>query len=286
MWQNSIQNDTTLMAIVLRFDTINCYNKDKLSVSKGELIMQNITSVRQRRKKKHSMTLALRRLLILIVCIALFFAGRMSARTLTAAVEPVSTIESDKPAREWNLILVNAGNPLHSDVAPALTQLSNGQAVDSRIYPELQRMMDDARAQGLSPLICSSYRTEEKQTQLYQDKVRRCRQEGYSEAEAKTEAARWVAPPGTSEHQTGLAVDIVAQSHQLLDSSQENTPEQKWLMENCAKYGFVLRYPTDKGQITGIGYEPWHYRYVGKQAAVEMKEKDLCLEEYLQRKKD
>lgn len=247
--------------------------------------MQNIASVRRSRQKKGVRGLALRRLFILFVCIVLFFAGRMSVKTMTAAIEPAAAVETDKQEREWNLILVNTKHPLQNTSEPVLTQLRNGQAVDSRIYPELQQMMDDARAQGLSPLICSSYRTNQKQTELYQDKVRRCRAEGYSEERAKTEAARWVAPPGTSEHQTGLAVDIVAQGHQLLDRSQEDTAEQKWLMENCTKYGFVLRYPAEKEEVTGIGYEPWHYRYVGKQAAAEMKEKGLCLEEYLQGKK-
>lgn len=247
--------------------------------------MQNIIFGRRTKRRNSYPALALRRLLILLVCAVLFFAGRLSVQTLTVATElpeSINSAELDKLLREWNLLLVNADNPLQSPVDPVLTQLRNGQAVDSRIYPDLQKMMDDARSQGLSPLICSSYRTEEKQTQLYRDKVRRCRQEGYSEEQAKAEAARWVAPPGTSEHQTGLAVDIVAQNYQLLDRSQEDTPEQKWLMENCTKYGFVLRYPPDKSNITGISYEPWHYRYVGKQAAAEMKERGQCLEEYLQ----
>lgn len=247
-------------------------------------MLNTISGSRLKKRRKNSL-FALRRLLALVICFALFFAGRLSARILTAAVATNEmddySIESEGQIQEWNLVLVNKTHPLKERTEPVLTQLRNGQAVDSRIYPELQRMMDDARQQGLSPLICSSYRTEEKQKQLFQDKVSRCRKEGYSADEAEREAARWVAPPGTSEHQTGLAVDIVSQNHQLLDSSQEETPEQKWLMENCTKYGFILRYPTEKSEITGIGYEPWHYRYVGKQAAAEMKEKGICLEEYL-----
>ncbi|MBP3292640.1 MAG: M15 family metallopeptidase, partial [Clostridia bacterium] len=104
---------------------------------------------------------------------------------------------------------------------------------------------------------------------------------GYSQEEAEAEAGKWVAIPGTSEHQTGLAVDIVALSYQLLDRGQEDTAEQKWLMENSYKYGYILRYPTDKSDITGIYYEPWHYRYVGKDVAKELYESGLCLEEYL-----
>ena len=88
----------------------------------------------------------------------------------------------------------------------------------------------------------------------------RVRASGVPEEQVEAEAARWVAPPGTSEHQTGLAVDIVAASYQILDEAQADTAEQRWLMEHCWEYGFVLRYPSEKSNITGIGYEPWHYR--------------------------
>ena len=142
-------------------------------------------------------------------------------------------------------------------------------------------MMDDARRAGLSPLICSSYRTRAKQEELHKNQVQKFLSEGYSQSMAEQKASQWVAPPGTSEHELGLAVDIVATDHQLLDETQEHTPEQKWLMENCWKYGFILRYPTSKSSITGIGYEPWHYRYVGKDAAKQIMEQGICLEEYL-----
>lgn len=141
--------------------------------------------------------------------------------------------------------------------------------------------MDDARAEGLSPVICSSYRTQEKQEILYNSQINKYLDLGYSFKDAKTEAGKWVAIPGTSEHQTGLAVDIVAESYQILDQEQENTAEQQWLMENSYKYGFILRYPDDKSEITGIYYEPWHYRYVGKKAAKEIYENKICFEEYL-----
>lgn len=100
--------------------------------------------------------------------------------------------------------------------------------------------------------------------------------------DAKAKAGRQVAVPGTSEHQLGLAVDIVDVSYQLLDTNQENTDVQKWLLENSWRYGFILRYPTDKTDITGIVYEPWHYRYVGKEYAKEIHEKGVCLEQYLE----
>lgn len=182
---------------------------------------------------------------------------------------------------DWNLILVNPWNKLSDNFSVERTTLKNGHSIDKRAYPDLQKMMDAARAEGLSPIICSSFRTMDKQRTLFSRQVNKYISLGYSRVNAEKEAAKWVAIPGTSEHQTGLAVDIVASSYQLLDKKQESTAEQKWLMKNSYKYGFILRYPSDKSRITGIGYEPWHYRYVGKEAAKEIYEKRLCLEEYL-----
>ena len=194
---------------------------------------------------------------------------------------PDTTTEPVELNSDWRLILVNQWNKLPDDYSINLTQLRNGNAIDERAYPDLQDMMDAARAEGFSPLICSSYRTQEEQEELYIEKVNQYLAEGYSQESAETEAGKWVAFPGTSEHQTGLAVDIVALSYQVLDEHQEETAEQKWLMENAYKYGFILRYPPEKSHITGVNYEPWHYRYVGKEAAREIHEQGLCLEEYL-----
>lgn len=181
----------------------------------------------------------------------------------------------------WHLRLVNAWNSLPDDFAVSLTQLKNGHAVDERCYPELQAMMNDCRAAGLKPVICSSYRTQAKQEQLFNHAVNQYLAKGYSDADARAEAGKSVAVPGTSEHQLGLAVDIVDLSNQNLDESQEKTAVQKWLMENSWRYGFILRYPNGKSDITGIIYEPWHYRYVGKDAAKEIYEQEICLEEYV-----
>ena len=181
----------------------------------------------------------------------------------------------------WNLILVNPWNQIPKDFSVELTQLKNGQAIDTRAYPDLQDMMDDMRAEGLLPLICSSYRTNEEQQILYNNEINEYLAKGYSQAKAEEEAGKWVAYPGTSEHQTGLAVDIVDMNYQILDENQEDTAVQKWLIENSWKYGFILRYPNDKSEITGIYYEPWHYRYVGKETAKVIYERGICFEEYL-----
>lgn len=179
------------------------------------------------------------------------------------------------------LTLVNFENTIPKDWKVDLVRLNNGQSVDRRIYDDLIAMLQSAKSEGLNPLICSSYRTNEKQEQLYQNKVSEYLSQGYSKVEASDKAAFWVARPGTSEHQLGLAVDIVSTKNQRLDRSQENTVEQQWLIQNSWKYGFVLRYPTNKNSITGVGYEPWHYRYVGKEHAKKINELGVCLEEYV-----
>ncbi len=194
--------------------------------------------------------------------------------------EPTSAVRTvDKT--QWNLILVNKWNSIPDNYTVNLTQLKDGHSVDERIYPDLQQMMDDCRADGLDPVICSSYRTNEKQTKLFNRKINQYLDKGYSQSEGERLAGEIVAVPGTSEHQLGLALDIVDSSYQTLDEQQENTEVQKWLMANSWKYGFILRYPTDKRDITGITYEPWHYRYVGKEAAKEIYDAGICLEEYL-----
>lgn len=197
-------------------------------------------------------------------------------KTVTNKNEQASSIS------DWNLILVNPWNTLPDGYDVSLTQLKNGQAVDKRCYSSLQNMIDDCRAEGLNPVICSSYRSQEKQESLFNNEVNRLISKGYSKEKAELEAGKAVAVPGTSEHQLGLAVDIVDLANQNLDESQENTDVQKWLMKNSWKYGFILRYPNKKSDITGIIYEPWHYRYVGKEAAKEIYEQGICLEEYLE----
>lgn len=197
-----------------------------------------------------------------------------------------SAAGQSKKTEQWNLILVNPWNEVPEDYEVKLTRLRNGQAVDSRCYPMLQQMMDDCRADGLNPYICASYRTMKKQKALFADKVKRVLLEGCPKDEAEDEAAKTVARPGTSEHQLGLALDIVDADDPQLETWQEDTPVQQWLMKNSWKYGFVLRYPPEKSSITGIIYEPWHYRYVGRQAAEEMHNKGLCLEEYLKEREE
>ena len=155
--------------------------------------------------------------------------------------------------------------------------------MDERCAAALEQMLADCRAAGLSPAVCSAYRTEQQQKVLFNQETVRWMALGMPLSEAQRAAAKSTAAPGTSEHQTGLAVDLVDNGYWVLDDTQADRPTQKWLMEHCWEYGFILRYPRDKANITGIVYEPWHYRYVGVEAAKAMRDQGLCLEEYLQR---
>jgi len=192
--------------------------------------------------------------------------------------EPVDNTTEDG---DWMLILANPWNKLPENFTVELADIGSGHRVDKRIVADLNQMMADLCRDGRNAFVCSSYRTNTKQTTLYNNEVNDYLSRGYSEEDAAIEAAKWVAIPGTSEHQTGLAIDIMSSYYLVLDKGQEDTAEQQWLMENSYKYGFILRYPSDKSELTGIYYEPWHYRYVGKEAAKEIYEKGICFEEYL-----
>ena len=191
------------------------------------------------------------------------------------------TPEPGPEGEDWMLRLVNADNPLSSTYAPVLKALRGGLLFDERAVEHLESMLDAARAEGLRPIVCSAYRTFARQETLHQKQVWKQRGFGLQAEEAERAARRVVAYPGTSEHQLGLAADIVSNTYRTLDSRQAETAEFLWLREHCWEYGFILRYPEDKTDITGIIYEPWHFRYVGVAAAETMMAEGLCLEEYL-----
>lgn len=193
----------------------------------------------------------------------------------------VIEVEKDKIINDELLTLVNYKNKVPDNWQVNLVSLNNQQSVDQRAYQALQEMLDDAKKEGMNIIVCSSYRTYDKQKQLFVNKVSEYLKKGYSYNEAQEAASMWVAKPNTSEHQLGLAVDLVSRDNQRLDKSQEKTDEQRWLMENCQRYGFILRYPSDKSSLTGVNYEPWHYRYVGKEHAKKITRQGICLEEYL-----
>ncbi len=209
--------------------------------------------------------LILTALCVAVGCIlALIFYFRGDAPQQTASLD-----------NGWELIVVNRSHRIPADYEVELTELANGEQVDARIYPALQEMFDAARADGLQLYVAAGYRTQEKQQQLLDEKTAAYENEGYPNAAAQKRAEEWVALPGTSEHQLGLAVDINA------DGATESDAVYHWLWKNAYRYGFIQRYPSDKTAITGIIHEPWHYRYVGVQAAEEIHQQGICLEEYV-----
>ena len=177
---------------------------------------------------------------------------------------------------DWNLRLVNRWNPIPEGYNVNLKELPGGEKVDERIYDPLMEMLEAAKEGNWDelPRVISGYRTQEAQQGFYDGEVNKYKSQGYSEEEAKAEAGKWVALPGTSEHQLGLAVDVEGATYDVF----------LWLQENSYKYGFIFRYPGSKTDITGTAEEVWHYRYVGVEAATEMYEQGRCLEEYVERK--
>lgn len=201
----------------------------------------------------------------------------------SAEPTPAPTPEGlpDIDLTEWKYILVNPDNLIGSDFVPEISLLEGAQYFDSRAVDDLEQMIADARAAGLSVYLQSSYRNYSVQNYLFNGKVSQKQDAGLSYDEAVEAAKRIVAYPGSSEHQTGLAADIVDKYYQYMNESLANTELSKWLYAHCAEYGFIMRYPEDKQDITGVMYEPWHFRYVGQEAAEYIMEKGLCLEEFL-----
>ena len=179
--------------------------------------------------------------------------------------------------------LVNPWNYVPEGYTVELTSINEDHKIASVAYADYREMMEDCKNTGMEPVVCSSYRTQAYQEGLFRNKIERVLEENpdCSPEEARAAAAMVVAVPGTSEHQLGLAIDIVDNRNWNLDETQAEMPTQQWLMENSWRYGWILRYPNEKSEITGIIYEPWHYRYVGRDVAAEIHSLGICLEEYL-----
>ncbi len=195
---------------------------------------------------------------------------------LATYTDPVPEVATVTDANAWMLVYVSASNPLPADFKPGeMTELKNGNKIDTRAYPDLQQMFDDARAVGIFPSITSSYRGPE-DLALYKDSmINKYLDQGMTQDEARA-AAEQAATPGTSEHETGLAIDIGTENGEDPDNTMWS-----WFMENANKYGFIVRYPEDKVAITGKSDEPYLLRYVGVDAATYMYNNGLCLEQYL-----
>ena len=198
--------------------------------------------------------------------------------------QKVESVKAAKQKKENSLlVLVNKDNKMPEDFHLPLVCLKNGKFVAKKMYASLRAMWFDCEREnpGYSIVVSSAYLSYAKQSILLQEEIQKNERLGMSPKVAKKDALRTVAPPGFSEHQTGLCVDITAKNFQLLNRAQENTPENKWLQKHCKDYGFVLRYPKGRETITGYSYEPWHFRYVGKKAAKEITRRGITLEEYV-----
>ena len=192
----------------------------------------------------------------------------------SASSTVATTIMPPSADNAWMLVLVNDSHPLSVLTPPELVALSNGITVDARMYPALQAMFNAMRAIGLSPFVREGFRTNEMQQEILDTRVQQYVNAGYSHEQSRKLALQYVAEPGTSEHQLGLAVDINS-------TDGNNWSCYTWLAAHAHEFGFILRYPQGKENITGIAYEAWHYRYVGTEAAAEIYAAGVTLEEYL-----
>ena len=250
--------------------------------------------MKTKKKSNHSLLKLIIAMLILVV-VALYFIVHISANKRAEKAKQEAEAAAQKQAEEeareeeleqerneeianekdkWYLILVNNQNAMPDDFDIETVEVEDGYYIDARVCDALQQMLADCREAGYSPRLVSTFRTRETQQYLYD----------HTANKADT------AVPGHSEHECGLAADIVdagslGWGDPLIDA-QEDMPAQKWLMEHCQDYGFILRYPKDKEDITEIIYEPWHYRYVGKEHAAAIMKNGICLEEYLENMQD
>lgn len=181
----------------------------------------------------------------------------------------------------WKLICVNRFRYVDSSVETSI-QLSyvagSSERMDKRAAAAYEQMYAAAKADGYTLTPCSGYRSYSTQKRLYNEFVNDYMDKGYTEAEAHDLASKRRNPPGSSEHNLGICMDIICAAS---SANFQNTEEYKWLCDNAHKYGFILRYPEDKVSVTGVKFEPWHWRYVGVENAETIKNSGLCLEEYM-----
>ncbi|MBE6830376.1 MAG: D-alanyl-D-alanine carboxypeptidase family protein [Ruminococcaceae bacterium] len=206
----------------------------------------------------------------------------VSSKASVSSVAQPSPSRTSQPAGQqfeqpddWRLVLVNYEHTLPETFQSKIVNEFNVN-MDSRIVEPFRQMRDAALKDDIHLWLSSGYRNDEKQQKLYSEEIEAYYKAGISYEDAVSEAAKSVAPPGTSEHITGLAIDV----NGVLEDFG-GTKEFRWLSEHAQDYGFILRYPKDKQDITHIKYEAWHFRYVGVEHAKKMKELNLCLEEYI-----
>ena len=181
---------------------------------------------------------------------------------------------------DWSLVLINKQHPIPDDYDFKLGTFKSGMRCDERVIEDLLLMMQAAKNDGLNLVVRSPYRTSDHQEDNFNDRIKSYMRQGASYMEAYKATSTVITVPGCSEHEVGLALDITSDTYIPLQQGFAETKEGKWLEEHSHEYGFILRYPSGKEYITGIEYEPWHFRYVGREAAATMKNEGLCLEEF------
>lgn len=228
--------------------------------------MQQVNVVNRRNQRRRNTIMRIIGIALVVVAFVI-----LGIRFIENHRHPVAQTEYG-----WNLIVVNRDHYVPKDFSEDIVELSNGERIDARIYPELQAMMNAAREDGLNLQVASGMRTRAEQQQIFDEKVAAYQNEGASKREAQQLAKQWVAVPGTSEHELGIAVDINE------DEGSMSEEIYNWLAAHAHEYGFIQRYPENKVDITHVSHEPWHYRYVGKEAAQAMNSTGMCLEEYVE----
>lgn len=215
-----------------------------------------------------------------------------SAKVDVSSNEGVTSLENGSSSTPQGLdpkfsklLLVNGKNPLPNkeNYAQNLTTIDAKylcgelNQLDKDVLPYAIALMEDAKAEGVDIRVRSPYRSYETQERLYNNEVNNWIRKGMGQLEAEEKAATIVARPGTSEHHCGFAIDF-----NETNTSFEKSNAYKWMLNNAADYGFILRYPEDKQDITGVIYEPWHWRFVGIDVAGDINSKNMCLEEYIE----
>lgn len=225
----------------------------------------------------------------ILICVVMAFfvsniAGDKKGQKEEAKPTPQATAQptaaaTEKPAPvSWELVLVNRENPIDEDFVPQLEAVA-GEQIDKRIYKAFTDMTAAAQKAGIELVLCSGYRDRETQNKLFEDQVRKWRESGLGPEASVAKTQEYLQPPGASEHHTGLAVDLLSSGFTSMDESFAETEAYAWLKEHCTEYGFIERYIKDKESITGVKWEPWHYRYVGPENAKKIAESGKCLEE-------
>lgn len=194
----------------------------------------------------------------------------------------VASSENAFDKNDWKLLLVNKQHPIPDGYEFELAVISGDKQCDARILDPLNEMFEAAKEEDIYLVVCSPYRETSRQVWLFDRKMKGYINSGYSYIDAYKESSAVVTVPGTSEHEVGLSLDIISNTYSKLDEKFGSTDAGKWLKNNAHKYGFILRYPKGKENITGIIYEPWHYRYVGIDAATVIYEKNITLEEFIE----